>query len=225
MLFEVILRQAFLQKNILNRWFYNGTGTPASVDLSFALISALGGIPDEITAAFPAGSLMEAVALIQSDQLVYVELSAEALYDVTDFYSVPYPPSQNALMAGDPLSPFDAYAIQSNRVRTDIRRGNKRFAGVTENNVENGGTLTAAMLPEVQHLADVMGDTLTYDDEGNTLTFQPAILSFEKHAPDADHDEDWYSKYSTNALQLDHAALGISWTAKPAKTTQNTRKR
>lgn len=225
MLFELLLRQEYAGRNVLNRWYYNGTGTPASVDLSFALVSAFGGVPDGITGEFPTGSIMADLASLQTSTLKYKELVAEAMYDVADFYSVPYPSSQAGTRAGTPMSPFAAFAVQSNRVRTDIRRGNKRFAGLSESDVQDEGELVPTFAGFVQDLADKMGDNLTYDDEGNTLTFQPVVLSFQKHDPDVDHEDFWYSKYSTNALQLDHAALGIQWTAKQYMTTQNTRKK
>ena len=222
MLFEVVLRQSYLGRNVLNRWYYNGTGTPASVDLSFGLISALGGIPDIITGEFPADTLMSALADVQHTELKYLELKAEALYDVSDFYSVVYPPSQAGTQGGTAASQFIAYALQSNRVRTDIRRGSKRFAGVSEQYMGTGGVLDAGMDDLLAVVAAIMSDNLEYDDEGNTLTYQPVILSLEPASPPTVPQS--YALYPTNAEQLEHAALGILWTAQNFVTTQNTRK-
>jgi len=225
MLFEVILRQSYDGKNVLNRWHYNSAGTPASVDLSFGLASAFGGVVDPVTSAFPPDSIMEALSEIQSSALSYVELTVEALYDFADFYTIPFAPGQDGTQGGTPMSPFYAYALQSNRVRTDIRRGNKRLAGVSEQYVGTAGVIEAGMPGLLAALAGLMSDPLVYDDEGNTLSYTPVVLSFEKHAPDVDHESEWYSLYPTLAEQLEHAAVGINWTAKAFATTQNTRKR
>lgn len=224
MLYEVLLRQSYFGRNVLNRWHYNGSGTPAAVSLSFALTSAFGGILPALSSDFINDTIMGELQDVQSEATVFVELQVKALYDVVDFYTVPYAPDISATQGGTPMSPFNAYAFQTNRVRTDIRRGNKRIVGVSEQYVGDAGIIEAGMPALLNNLADLMSDTLEYDDEGNTLSFQPAVLSFEKHAPDADHDEDWYAPYPTNAEQLDHTALGVSWTLKPYVTTQNSRK-
>lgn len=222
MLFEVVLRQSYKGRAVLNRWHYNSSGVPAAVSLSFALVSAFGGIPDELTSEFPDDTIMKGLAEVQSEDLVYVELSATALYDVTDFYSVPYAPSQAGTQGGTPMSPFMAYTFSSNRVRTDIRRGFKRFAGVSEQYVGDGGVIEAGMPALLTTLAGRMSGTLEYDDEGNTLSFQPVVLSLELQTPVTDPRR--YELYPTLAEQLEHAALGINWTAGAFVTTQNTRK-
>lgn len=224
MLYEVILRQAYFARAVLNRWHYNSSGTPATVTGSFALTSAFGGIPAPVTLEFPVGSIMARLANIQVAALSYVELQVQALYDVTDFYSVPYSPAQVALQTGTPMSPFAAYPLQSNRVRTDVRRGNKRFCGVSESFVGDAGVITGDLVTNLTGLADEMSEILEYDDEGNTLSFNPCVLSLEKHDPDEDHEDFWYALYPTLAEQLDHAALGVNWTPKAFITTQNSRK-
>jgi len=225
MIYEVLLRQAYDNKACLNRWNYESNSTPAAVSRSFALAAAFGGIPDPITSEFPEGSIMALIAQMQSEGVDYVELSVEALYDVSDFYSIPYPPTQGGTATGTPMSSFAAYALQSNRVRTDIRRGNKRFVGVSETHVGGAGIIEATMTPVLEDLAAAMSADLEYDDEGTPVVFSPVILSLEKHAPDAEHDNDWYRKYDTLAEQEDHMAVGIVWTYKAFMTTQNSRKR
>jgi hypothetical protein len=194
------------------------------VQLSFGLAAAFGGIVDDITSDFPAGTIMDFLAQAQSLELRYVELSVLALYNPLDFYVIPFSTTQKGTATGTPMSPFCAYPLQSNRVRTDIRRGNKRFAGVTEGYVKEGGEIEGVMLTVLEALGTVMTDPLVYDDEGTDLTYTPVVLSMKKNAPDADHDEDWYSLYPTEALQLEHAAIGVTWAPKTFMTTQNTRK-
>lgn len=222
MLFEVLLRQEYGGRSVINRWHYNGSGTPAAVSMSFALTSAFGAIPDPITGNFPSGTVMAELVSVQSEELVYQEVQVTALYDVTDFYATVYPPAQNGSQGGEPMSPFVAYPFRSNRVRTDIRRGFKRIAGVSNQYTGDLGVIDNGMPGLLEALADEMSANLEYDDEGNTLTFQPAILSLELITPVTNPRK--YKLYDTEAEQLDHTALGIVWTAGSFVTTQNSRK-
>lgn len=221
MLFEALLRQTYDGKSVLNRWHYSGSGTPAAVSLSFALAKAFGVIPD--AGIYPTGSIFRTLAAIQNSGVTYQELQVRALYDVSDFYVVPFPGGVGGQYdGGSPMSPFNAFAVQSNRVRTDVRRGSKRFVGVSEETVGNYGALTSGVLTALGTVATAMSTPLTYDDEGNTLTFQSCVLSFEEYT--SPRSKPAYKQYATLALQMEHAALGVLWTAKPNVTTQNSRK-
>jgi len=222
-LLEVVLRQRYFDAEVLNRWHYQSSGTPAAVSMSFALASAFGGIVDIITGNFPGGTIMNDLQNVQNTELFYVELQVENLYDVVDFYAVPYSSTLNGLVTGTPMSKFYAFPLQSNRVRTDIGRGNKRFAGVTEEAVGNDGVIGGAVLSALTSTAEAMSDTLEYDDEGNTLSFTPVVLSFPKYTAPSGKPAD--KKYATLSAQLDHAAIGVTWTTKANATTQNSRKR
>jgi len=70
--------------------------------------------------------------------------------------------------------------------------------------------------------ADALSDTLTYDDEGNTLTFVPCVIQLKKDTTDPDHT--LYIPWPTEAEQLDHLASGVVWTALDHVSTQNSRK-
>lgn len=223
MLFEVTLRQNFLTKPAINRWHFNSSGTPASVSLSFALVSALGGIPAPITGAFPAGSLMEAIAALQADDVVYQEIEAKALYSVTDFYATPFPSGQRGVRTGEVMNNFESFSIRSSRVRTDIGRGFKRFAGVTEDRVNAGGVVASSAVADMQAICDILNAGVTYDDEGTTLTFTSCVLGFQEYT--TPKGKPAYRPYPTLTAQLDHAAIGVIWSPVTLTTTQNSRKR
>jgi hypothetical protein len=222
MLFEVILRQSYFGRSILNRWHYNGSGTPAAVSMSFALASAFGAIPSIIDGNFEDGTVLGEMFSVQNESLVYQELQVEALYDVTEFYTTPYPTSQNGSQGGEPMSPFIAYPFRTNRIRTDIRRGFKRICGVSNQYTGDAGVIDGGMPALLDNLATAMSETLEYDDEGNTLTFQPCVLSLELITPVTNPRK--YKLYDTEAEQLDHTALGVVFTAGSFVTTQNSRK-
>jgi hypothetical protein len=222
MLFEVVLRQNYFGRSVLNRWNYNGSGTPAAVSMAFALASAFGAVPSIIDGNFEDGTVLGELFSVQSEGLVYQELQVEALYDVTEFYTTPYPTTQNGSQGGTAMSPFIAYAFRTNRIRTDIRRGFKRICGVSEQYVGEAGVVEAGMPALLDNLATAMSETLSYDDEGNTLTFQPCVLSLELVTPVTNPRK--YKLYDTEAEQLDHAALGVVYSAGGFVTTQNSRK-
>jgi hypothetical protein len=57
-----------------------------------------------------------------------------------------------------------------------------------------------------------MGAIITYDDEGNTISFAPAIVGKEKYTPDPlKPDRYAYRYYPTLAEQMEHVAQGFNW--------------
>lgn len=207
---ELVVTQEYYNQLVINRFHYVGSGTPAAVSLSFALISATKYLAASLVGGvFPTPSVARQVQDIQATSLRYVSAYARNLYSVTDFYETPYPSGVNGQQAGAPASPMLAYAVTSNRVRTDIRRGQKRFAGVVEEFMGAGGVLESPALTDLGYIANEMSATLTYDDEGNTLTFQPAILGLEEYTTPSGKRA--YRPYATEAAQLEHAAIGIDW--------------
>jgi len=219
-LYEVILKGHYASQLVINRWYYAMTGTPASVSGSFALASAFGLLPD--AGAFPADTLASAIAALVSNTLGFEEAVIRDMYSVTDFYTSPFNPAVGGGQSGEASSPFLAFSFTGSRVRSDIRRGQKRFAGVSESAIGVNGEVVSGSVTKMQLVADLMTDPLSYDDEGNTLTFTPAILGFEKTV-----DEDGkvsYAPYSTDTVQLTHAAQGFIWSPNLFVTTQNSRK-
>lgn len=221
MLYEALFRQEFAGQQILNRFHYVSAGTPASVSGSFALAYALGAIPDGTPPTFPEDTVFWNLRDCQSNTLVHTELEVKALYDDVDFYIRPFLAGTNGFIVEAGASPFLAIGITSTRVTQAIRRGQKRVAGITEGLMQANGDLTSDALTRATALADVMSENLSYDDEGNTLTFQPCVLSFEEYTTPSGRKA--YKKYATLSAQLDHAAVGIFWTPKTTVRSQTSR--
>lgn len=219
-LMELIIRGRFNGKNCLNRFNYVAEGTPASVSLSFALISAFGLIPDG--GVYPGTAPLAFWRTLISDEFTFVEGEAKAVYSLTDFYTRPFLSAITGQDTTTATSPFDAYGLRTNRVRSDIRRATKRFAGATEGAVEEFGMLAAATLTNLDNLADALSAALTYDDEGNTLTFSPAVCKREEYTTPGGKKA--YRYLATEAAQLADTATGILWEAYPDVRTQNSRK-
>jgi len=220
-IYEVILESNYAGQEIINRWNYVMSGTPAAVVGSFALASALGAIPS--AGVYPTGTMLAAIAGIMSTTAKFTLITVQNVYDPTDFYSTPFVPDYAGVQTGEGMSPATAVGYFSNRVTRDIRRATKRFAGITESWNGQGGVIVSGALTAIALVATKMGLTLTYDDEGNTLSFAPAVCSKEKYQSNEDPVRYAYRYWSTEAVQLTHTAQGISWDYYPQLRTQASR--
>lgn len=218
---EVTLRQAYFGQEVINRFHYVSSGTPGAVSLSFALLSAMGFIYASTPPTSSSGLLFGFLRSMQSDELDYIEVEAKNLYSVTDFYTRPWVTPTSGVVGNEPQSPVLAYGFNTNRVVSNIRRGQRRFCGVDDSTVGEGGALVGSWLTYLATVAESMSDVLEYDDEGNTITFSPAVLSFEKYTTPGGNPA--YRPYPTEAEQLTHAALGILWSPKPQARSQVSR--
>jgi hypothetical protein len=219
---ELVVNQKYYNQLVINRFHYVSSGTPASVSLSFGLVNAAGFVPDPPSATtFAEDTLADAFENIQVEALTYVSAYARDLFSVTDFYEIPYVNAITGDRTGSGMSPAVATGFYSNRVRTDIRRGMKRFAGLSETDCDAGGVLAAGFSASTTLMSNALGATLTYDDEGNTLTFVPAILGLEEYTTPSGKRA--YRPYATQSAQLSHIAQGVTWAVYPQARTQVSR--
>lgn len=210
---EVTLATTYQQQEFINRWNYVGSGVPASVSLSYALIYALGAVPT--AGVYPATGMMKRISEVVVTGTTFLDITVKDVYSNTDFYSTTFVTALNGARTGEGMPPFNALGFYTNRVRADIRRATKRFGGVSENDVASGGGLQAGMATPMSVLATAMGAVLTYDDEGNTLTFAPCVVSKEEYDPNPDNpaakNHRAYRYYPTVTEQMSHVAQGIAW--------------
>lgn len=225
MLFEVVMYQTYYNQLCVNRFNYQSSGTPAAVSLSFALIHALGCIPETQGGTdIPVDGVLDSIRNVQDSAVAYTSIMAKAIYDVTDFYELPYvnsiPGGRSTSSGGS--SPTLAWGFRTNRVRQDIKRGFKRFVGVAEEGVDPGGIATALYQSDyLTPAAAALGATVTYDDEGNTLTFVPAVAKKEQYTTPSGNTA--YRYYETEAEQQANLATGIVWSYYTQVRTQNSR--
>jgi len=228
-LMELTLVQQFRGQNIVNRFNYLATGTPATVSFSFGLASAIGAI--ESVGEYPDTGLMCLIAGIQSDQVTFEEVVIKDVYSVTDFYSIPFVvPLTGERTGSDSASPALAVGFKSSRTRSDIRRGQKRFTGLIEGTMTTGGALGASFVTDnVIPLAEKMGEVLSYNDEGNTLSYAPVIVGKQCYDPttgdpcDGSETKRAYRYYPTFSEQSARLMDSIIWDAYPQVRTQVTR--
>lgn len=219
---EVVLNQRYANQLCVNRFHYVSSGTPAAVTLSFALISAMGLL--EATGSpkvFPNETIGVSLQVCQNPSVEFLSTYARDLYSVTDFYESPYPSGVTGQKPGAGMSPLAALGFTASRVRTDIRRASKRFVGCNEEFWASGGILTGEAVALADDLAEQMSAVLSYDDEGNTITFTPAVLGYEKYTTDSGKVA--YRPYATVSAQMAHVATGWQYQAIQTMRSQNSR--
>ncbi len=219
-LMEVKVLQQYDSQSCITTFHYLGSGTPAAVTQSFGIVAAMGFI-DGIIPDVP--DIFENWREVVSSGLVITEVTAKVVYSVTDFYTLPLATGNAGNRGTEPKPSFEAYAFQTSRVRADIRRGNRRLVGVTAEGVGDYGDLSGIMQGYCDVLATNFGDILTYDDEGNTLSYAPVVVSKEPYITPSGATA--YKYYDTEIEQADHLASGVLWIAKTNTTTQVSRKR
>lgn len=219
-LIEVKVFQTYDNQQCVTTMHYLSTGIPAAVTRSFAVVAALGfitGIPPDV------GNVFTAWKATVNTALEITEVQAKAVYSPTDFYTLPLAANNTGTVTGFVEPSFEAYGIQTNRVRSDIRRGNRRLSGVGAETVGGFGVIDSGHLTILQSLCDEFSNILTYDDEGNTISFTPVVVSKEKYTTPSGKEA--YQYYSTELDQAMHLATGVAWIPKNVVTTQNSRKR
>lgn len=220
-LYEVTLVGKMFEQQVVNRWTFQQGGTPAAVSGSFALAKAFGAIPALDPLVWPADTIFDDLRKITSNSVQYEELVVKNLYSFTDFYTVPFN-GVIGLVAEAATSPTLAWGFRTNRTRLDINRGQKRFPGVMEGAMNAGGIVTPAHLAAMDILAERMGEVLSYDDEGNVLTYTPVIVGKEKTF-NAEKEKWEYALYETYAAQADHLMGSLIWSALDTVRTQTSR--
>jgi hypothetical protein len=219
---ELVLSGLYFDQLVVNRLHYVSAGDSGPVTDSFALLAATGFIPPEPPAVlFDGATLAGSWQGNISEAYIFQSCYVKNLYDPTDFVEAPYPATITGDASGEACAPFMAYGFSSSRVRTDIRRGSKRIAGVVESSVDAGGVLSAGGLAIVNSLAERLSEVLTYDDAGASLTLTPAVLGFEEYTTPSGKRA--YRKYATESAQLSHAAVGIVYTGKSTVRSQVSR--
>jgi hypothetical protein len=218
-LYEVTLVGKLGSSTIVNRWNYVGDVNEVPSGDAYGLLSAMGLVPT--AGAFPADTLGDAIADLTSNGLEWNQALCRSIYTPTDFRDLPFVPVVPGLQSGDVEAAFVAIGFRSNRVRTDIKRGFKRFAGVNESLVNSFGALTGAAITLTTALAAKLGEVLDFTESSLTNHYTPCIVHKFKDETDPDHP--LYRYYDDIADQLDNVATGIVWEGYPTVRSQVSR--
>lgn len=206
---EVILRSVMLGQQCVNRWNYVSSGDEGDVSKSFALVDAMGFVPS--AGEPPADTIMDQLKAMTDASVTFLEVQARDVYSVTDFYTLPFPAAYNGEKTGEASAPFVAFGFKTNRVRSDIGRGTKRFVGIPEDYLSDGGVLNVDGLAAGVALAGLMSEILLYPDVGDTISFSPAVVKKEAYTTPSGREA--YRYRASEALQLAQTAYPVEWEA------------
>ena len=209
-LYEIVVTSRYADQLVVNRWNYNRITDPAVVSGSFALASAFGAVVTNELELVDTTVFGKLCLGIWNTGYELVQTLVRSVYDVVDFYDNPYLAGfTGQVAAADPAAPILAYGVRSSRTRSDIGRGQKRFAGAAEDFIGDYGVLDAPILTELTELCTLMGATITFDDDGTDVNFVPVIVKKEMYTePPA---KKAYRYYETELLQQAQLATGIVW--------------
>jgi len=138
------------------------------------------------------------------------------LFNELDLVDVTFSSPYHGGTSGELMPPMVAIAYQSEQVRRDIRRGQKRFAGLVEA-VANGGVIEAAFNADLTAIASGLGQTLVTTD----ADYSPVVVQRVREV-DPVTDVVTY-RLPTSQGEAEYF-VADAWTYKPNLTTQNTRK-
>jgi len=219
--YEVTVRQRYFDQLCINVFNYFTSLSVGVTPNSLELLTLMGFIPTGDPLDFPADTLAWHMAEQQNAGVEYLTAEARELYSVTDFYEAVYSPALiGHLTSGEAMSPLAAYGVFSNRVRTDIRRGFKRFVGVSEGQIGSGGVLASGALGGVTAIADAMSASLT----GAAAVYFPCVISRLKEAyTEGGVTKYRYVLYPTPEEQEDHTAVGVTYAAYTTMRSQTSR--
>lgn len=221
-LYEIMLEQRYAGQQIINRWNYVSDAIPSGQSGALLALVGMGFTPFTDIDPFFDGSVAFQLQEIQVPTVLFVQAIARNLYSVTDFQTYAFPPNTTGgAPAGDGESPVLAYGFASDRTRADIRRAQKRFAGVGASAVDSLGVIDPAALANVQLLGDAMGDINIVPYGGGTVSFTPHVFGRESYTTPSGKTA--YKYYDTEAEQLDHIARINEFNAKPEVRTQVSR--
>jgi hypothetical protein len=206
---EVVLRSVMLGQQCVNRWNYVSSGDSGSVSKSFALVEAMGFVPSG--GEPPADTIMDQLKAMTDAAVTFLEVQARDVYSVTDFYTLPFPAAYNGEKIGEASAPFVAFGFKTNRVRADIGRGTKRFVGIPEDYLGDGGILNVDGLAAGVALAGLMSEILLYPDVGDTISFTPAVVKKIEYVTPSGKKA--YKYRDTEVLQLENTAFPVAWEA------------
>lgn len=205
-LYEVTVRGSLYGQSTVNVFSYAVPDVLLATPTAAELLALLGFVPIGDPAELPTDTLFAAWRALVSVDVNFLSAEARELYSLTDFFEVAYSPAEVGGQANSAFSPFVAFGLFSNRVRTDIRRGFKRLAGVTEAQVDAGGVLASGAETDLALVATRMSAMLA----GAAADYFPAVISREK-ITDEVTGKVTYQLYDDPAVQYDHTAVGVTY--------------
>lgn len=221
-MYRIVLEGRYGAQQIINEWEWLSSEIPSGQNGAFGLCNVLGFVSGNGIDQFEADTLAGKLRAAQTGDLQYISVVAQNLYSNTDFFTFGYTETIVGQRTGQGMPPFVAAGFTSDRTRLDIRRGQKRFVGVSETDVDQTGYLNAGGISIWGDVSEVMQVPQIIDLSGTSVTYTPYV--FSKHrVVDPDTGKVTYEKWATELLALDHIARINQWTLKPTVRSQVSR--
>jgi hypothetical protein len=225
-LLELVLTGTDNFQETINRFNYTVTSSVETEVNGAALIQAFGAIWDGTE--YPSGLPLRDFMQMLNDEYCFLSVSARDVYSDVDFAEVPLVHDAcGAVTVGDIEPPFVAFGFRTNRIRRDIRRGTKRFSGVSETDSDGGGLLNGAAVTRVEIAAAAMSAVLTQTVAGVDYTFHPVIVGKMRYLPPDNTVFNAagtaYTYWPDFATQADHLASDPTWEIYPTFRSQVSR--
>jgi len=224
-IYTATLQGRYFGQLVINRFQFISSSDVDARDGCQALANALGAVDTAgvvQTNPFPAGTLMGSLEILQVPALEYIAMEVLTPYDPFGLFERIFPAGTTGdNQAGDDnLAPFVACSIRSDRVRRDVRRGFKRFCGLTEADITATG-LVATTLGRLGDIATSISGTITGDADTLNVAFQSAVVPL-KRVPGSDPPQ--YELFDNESLAVSASAFPLTYEAEDKVTTQNSRK-
>lgn len=221
-LYEIVLQQMYAGQQCVNKWNYRSSEIPTGVSGAFKALVGMGFAPDTDIVAFGPDTIAGHLQALQYQGATFVQAIAKNIFDPLDYYTYAFPAgTHGAVESSQGLSPAAAYSFSTNRSRSDIHRGQKRFVGVVEANVDNLGVINSTALTALQALGDTMADVNLVPLETGSIQYTPYVFGTVDYV--APSGKKAYKYYPSEATQLEHIMLITQWTPKDTMRTQVSR--
>jgi len=224
-IFTATLQGRYFGQLLINRFQFISSSDVSPVEGCQALANALGAVDTNgvvLTNPFPVGTLMGELEQLQNSALEYIAMEVITPYDAFGLFERVFPAGTNGNSggSGDNLAPFITASIRSGRTRRDVRRGFKRFSGLTEDQITSTGIVTGTLSVLGDVAASISG-TITGDAGPLNVAFQSAVVPL-KRVPDSNPPQ--YERFENEGAAVSASAFPLVYEAEDKVTTQNSRK-
>jgi len=220
--YEITLEQSAYGNQVINRWNAIADAIPSGQLGAMLALGSMGFVDVGVIPAFDPASFAGLLQARQHAGVNWVQAVGKNIHDPTDYFAYAFPAGTHSSgLAGQGNSPVVAVGYATDRTRADVRRGQKRFVGIMESDVDDGGYLNTGALAAWQAIGDNMATPVTVTIGGSSVVFTPYVFG-RKKTVDSD-GKITYPYWPTDAEQLAHSMRINQWTLKNTVRTQTTR--
>jgi hypothetical protein len=221
-MYRVTLEGNYSGQQTINTFDMLSGAVPSGENGALLVLAGMGFAPYTGLTPFGVDTFAGKLSLAQTVQAFFIQAVCRNLYSNTDFYTFAFAPDTHGQRTGQGMSPVLAAGFTTDRTRLDIRRGQKRFVGVSESDVDAAGYLNSDGQTVWNAVGNTMDNITVVPVGAGTFTFTPYVFQkqkVERGTPLKTHYDEW----ATEAEALEHIAKINVWTLKPTVRSQVSR--